>query len=143
MQVSRELDYGMRAMVVLAAHESEILSKRRVASEFRIPVNFLALILPKLVHRGLIESLPGPQGGYRLARPAVTISLYDVAEAVDESFSFNRCRDPERGCDETLTCPITDVWKQLHEQTVAMLREITLKGLATQFVTTSSSSGQA
>ncbi len=133
MHVSRELDYGVRAMLVLAAHENEVVSKRSIAAEYRIPVNFLALILPKLVHEGFVESLPGPKGGYRLAKPARNISLYDVACAVDEEFKLNYCLDPKKGCEMSEKCPVTKVWQKLQENCISQLKQITFDRLAAEY----------
>lgn len=133
MQVSRELDYGVRAMLVLAAHEKDVLSKRRIAEEFEIPVNFLALILPKLVRSGLVESLPGPKGGYRLARPPQRISLFDVACAVDEAFWLNHCLDPAKGCEVSSKCPVRKVWKRIQADSVNALKGVTFDGLVADY----------
>ncbi len=130
MQVSRELDYGVRAVVVLAAHTGSVLSKRRIAEGFSIPVNFLAIILPKLVHAGLVESLPGPRGGYRLARAARLISIYDVIHAVDSNFSLNRCLDERKGCEQKPDCPVTAYWQELQDTVESFLRKVTFEQLA-------------
>ena len=133
MQVSRELDYGVRAMVVLSAHERGVLSKRAIADEFRIPVNFLALILPKLVRRGLVESLPGPKGGYRLARPASRISMFDVIVAIEDHVAFNRCLEKKSGCDLSGRCPVTDIWKKLQCDAMDYLKGVTFDSLSRGF----------
>ncbi|MFA4873857.1 MAG: Rrf2 family transcriptional regulator [bacterium] len=129
MQVSRELDYGMRAMVVLSKHEGTVLSKKTIAGEFGIPVNFLALILPKLVRHGLVESLPGPRGGYRLAMSPSGISLYDVFCAMDQNLTINQCLDPSTGCDMKDQCPVSPVWKELQERSIEYLKGVTFAGL--------------
>jgi Rrf2 family protein len=133
MQVSRELDYGVRAMLVLAAHEKDVLSKRKIAEEFQIPVNFLALILPKLVHSGLVESLPGPRGGYRIAKAAGRISLFDVACAVDEGFKLNHCLDPDKGCEVSVKCPVSKVWKEMQENCIDNLKRVTFETLVRDY----------
>lgn len=133
MQVSRELDYGVRAMLVLAAHEKDIISKRKIAEEFCIPVNFLALILPKLVHSGLVESLPGPKGGYRIAKASNRISLFDVACAVDEEFKINHCLDPGKGCEMSIKCPVSKIWKEMQEGCIERLKNVTFEVLVKDY----------
>ncbi|MFH1829659.1 MAG: Rrf2 family transcriptional regulator [Pseudomonadota bacterium] len=133
MHVSREMDYGVRAMLVLAAHEGDVVSKRTIATEYCIPVNFLALILPKLVHEGFIESLPGPKGGYRLAKPSAKISLYDVACAVDEEFKLSHCLDPKKGCEMSKKCPVSSVWQKLQQECISLLKQVTFDSLAKQY----------
>ena len=125
MQVSREIDYGVRAMVVLASHEDEVLSKRRIAAAFCIPVNFLALILPKLVRAGFVESLPGPHGGYRLAKPRTKISMYDVVRSIGGEMAINHCLDLAQGCELSARCPASHVWRGLQDMAVNYLQGVT------------------
>jgi len=124
MRISREVDYGVRAVVVLAAHEGDIVSKRFISDDFDIPINFLAIILPKLVHEGLVESLLGPKGGYRLARPAKLISLYDVALAVGEKFTLNRCQTIPPSCDQRYHCSVTKHWDNVRNQLETYLKGV-------------------
>lgn len=133
MQVSREVDYGVRAIVVLAAHEGEVLSKRRIADEFGIPINFLAIILPKLVHEGLVESLPGPKGGYKLMPKSSDISIFDVICAIDKCFALNRCLDVGKGCEYIEGCPIRPHWKRIQGDIEEYLRHIKFDKLAEDF----------
>ena len=133
MRISRELDYGVRAIVVLAANEGRVMSKRMIASGFGIPVNFLAIILPKLVQEGIVESLPGPRGGYRLARPASLISMYDVIFAVDRNFALARCLEDKLCCDHRDRCPVMPHLQKVQEGAVKYLKEVTFDKLAKGF----------
>jgi Rrf2 family protein len=130
MQVSREIDYGIRAMVILAMQEDAVLSKRHIATEFCIPVNFLALILPKLVRAGLVESLPGPRGGYRLAKPSEKISMHDVVCAIGGQIVLNRCLGDAHGCELMSRCPATKFWRELQGLTVDYLKGVTFDRIA-------------
>lgn len=129
MQISREIDYGVRAVVVMARHADEVMSKRRIAEAFSIPVNFLAIILPKLVRTGIAESLPGPRGGYRLARPPDRISIYDVVLAINRGFSVNRCDDARRRCSMKPRCPVAPHWDRLQRDMEAYLKGVTFDRL--------------
>jgi len=133
MQVSRELDYGVRAVLVLSVHGGEIISKRKIASELDIPVNFLAIILPKLVHSGIVESLPGPKGGYRLARPSSQISMMDVIGSIDECFAFNRCLDMSKGCKYQDACPVRPHWQHVQTDVESYLRDVSFEKLAIDY----------
>jgi Rrf2 family protein len=77
---------------VYALHAIEYLASRRgggpaaaheIARERGLPGEFLAKTLVPLVRAGLLVSLRGPNGGFRLARPASRITLLEVVEAVD------------------------------------------------------------
>ncbi|MBT3182737.1 MAG: Rrf2 family transcriptional regulator [Deltaproteobacteria bacterium] len=133
MQVCRELDYGVRAVLVLSLHEGEIISKRRIAEEIDIPINFLAIILPKLVHNGLVESIPGPKGGYKLAKKSGEISMMDVVGSIEKSFAFNRCLDESKGCSYGLTCPVKPHWKKVQNDVESYLSDVTFESLARDY----------
>ena len=130
MHVSRELDYAVRAVLVMATHSDEVLSKRRIADEFCIPVNFLAIILPRLVHSGIVESLPGPRGGYRMARAASEISILDIIKAINRGLALNRCDDSQRDpCDHKGRCPVAPHWRKLRENVEEYLQGVTFDSL--------------
>lgn len=130
MQVSRELDYGMRAVLALASQAGEVLSKRRIAEACEIPINFLAIILPKLVRSEIIESLAGPHGGYRLVHSPRHISLFDIVCAVNQGFALNRCGDVRRRCERKAHCPIAPHWEKLQRDMEEALKKITFDRLA-------------
>lgn len=130
MHVSREIDYGVRAVVAMASRPHEVLSKRRIALAYDVPVNFLSIILPKLVHEGIIESLPGPRGGYRLARSPERISLHDIIAAIEPDFTLNRCSRARGGCSRRARCSVAPHWEELQRLLEASLKGITFDRLA-------------
>jgi Rrf2 family protein len=84
LELTKAADYAIRAALALGeAGPDERLSVRRIAAEQAIPARFLPRVMADLVAAGLIEGAPGRTGGYRLTRPASTISLLDVIEAVE------------------------------------------------------------
>ena len=81
MQVlGRESDYALRCLVKLAgADEGQVLSARQIASEDDLPEPLLRKILQKLVKAGIVESVRGSQGGFRLGGlPEQTIRTWRV-----------------------------------------------------------------
>jgi len=65
------------------AREERPIPSHTIADERRIPERFLLKVLKPLVSAQILMSIKGPNGGYRLARPANEISVLDVVEAVD------------------------------------------------------------
>ena len=130
MQVCRELDYGVRAVLMLSASEGEIVSKKRISEHMHIPVNFLAIILPKLVHTGIINSIPGPKGGYQLSRRSSETSIRDVVGAICKSFAFNRCLDDSKGCELMGNCPVKPHWKKVQDMIEEYLSSVKFDQLA-------------
>ncbi|MCP5464045.1 MAG: Rrf2 family transcriptional regulator [Deltaproteobacteria bacterium] len=125
MHLSNEVDYGLRAMIILASNPEELIPSKEISARFRIPYNFLTLILPKLVKAQLVESVQGPKGGYRLKKPANKISFLEVITAIDGPIEFLNCNSDE-GCDLQNFCSMVNVWNKLRDSMTNELSKVTL-----------------
>ena len=84
MKLSRASSYAASAVAHMATRKQDgPVASHIVAKELGIPELFLLKVLKSLVSARILGSLKGPNGGYRLARPAKDISLLDIVEAVD------------------------------------------------------------
>jgi Rrf2 family protein len=90
LELTKRADYAIRAVLALARATgatgstcSEPQSVRRIAAEQHVPAAFLPQVMRDLVRAGLVEGTIGRNGGYRLARPSIEISLLDVVDAVE------------------------------------------------------------
>ncbi len=82
MRLSARVDYALRAAAELAAADAPRTVEQLSAAQ-KIPNKYLESILGELRRGGLLRSQRGPDGGYRLARPAGEISIADVIRALD------------------------------------------------------------
>ena len=131
LQISRRIEYGLRAMVCLAAQpEGRVVPFREIARRMNVPQDFLAKILKQLVTRELAKSTRGARGGYRLARPAREISFLEVIEAVEGPVVVNLCQDGHDGCRLSRGCTLYGVWKRGQERMLDVYRTATLDQLA-------------
>jgi Rrf2 family protein len=97
MKLTRASCYALHAVVFMAAQkQNSPMASHLVAKAQGIPERFLLKVLKPLVSAGVLHSIKGPNGGYRLARPAADVTLLDIVEAVD---------GPVRG-----QAPITDAF---------------------------------
>lgn len=83
MQLKASTDYGMRAILYLAA-QGNTVSSRDIAEEMSIPRDYLIQLAQLLRNSGIIEARPGKHGGYRLAKEPSEISVLDIMNALDE-----------------------------------------------------------
>ncbi len=84
MKLTSATRYALRALTHLARHgDGRLPASAAVAEAEGLPEKFLVKVLLPLVRAGVLESLRGTQGGYRLARPAKGITLREVVQAVD------------------------------------------------------------
>ena len=97
MKLSDGVEWGVHACVVLAVLPPEAaLPAARLAEYHGVPSAYLAKHLQSLARAGVLETVKGPRGGYRLARPAADISILDVVEAIDGDEPAFRCTEIRR-----------------------------------------------
>lgn len=111
LELTKRGDYAVRAMLALARGSGNgLLSARRISAAMDIPVRFLPQVLADLGRAGLVEAMPGRAGGYRLTRPATTISLLDVIEAVEGDSRRQSCVLRGAPCGTDGHCDVHDVF---------------------------------
>jgi Rrf2 family protein len=132
LQISRKIEYGLRAMIFLAAQTSDqVVPFREIARRMDVPQEFLAKIMKTLVGKGYVKSTRGAHGGYTLAMPATEISMLDVIEAVEGPIKVNVCQDStHEGCSLTHSCTMYGVWKLGQARMMEVYRAAKLDKLA-------------
>ena len=123
MQITRQADYALRAMLFLSNQEAnKRASTSQIAKEKQIPPSFLAKIISQLSIAGLIHTSRGARGGVVLARNPEDISLLDVIEAIDGPISLNECTHSPNGCPFGEDCPLHSVWGDAQYELVNKLK---------------------
>src|ERR671925_477403 len=124
MQITRQADYAVRAVLHLAQLKSgERAATSSVAKEQRIPPSFLAKIISQLSIAGLLHTSRGARGGVTLARDPKDITLLEVVEAIDGPIQINECVAEAGVCPFDDNCPIRSVWCEAQDELVARLRQ--------------------
>jgi Rrf2 family protein len=129
-RISAKADYAVRAALELAASDGEPMKGEHIAEAQGIPLKFLENILQELRHADVVRSQRGPEGGYRLARPASEISLGEVIRAVDGPLASVRGEAPEDLDYEGSAAALRDVWVALRANLRGVLDEVTLGQVA-------------
>src|SRR6266849_2752685 len=84
MRLTRASSYALHALVYMAAQKHNRPVPSHIVAQARgIPERFLLKVLKPLVSARVLTSIKGPNGGYKLAKPATDISVLDIIEAVD------------------------------------------------------------
>lgn len=97
MRISQGVEWGLHCAALLATIPPDAaLPTGRLAEFHGVPAAYLAKHLQSMSRAGLLESVPGPRGGYRLGRPAAGITVLDVVEAIDGSQPAFRCTEIRR-----------------------------------------------
>jgi Rrf2 family protein len=124
MQITRQADYAVRAVLYLAQREPGArASTSRIAQEQRIPATFLAKIVSQLAAAGIVRAVRGARGGVTLARPPEHINLLEIVEAIDGPVALNTCTDDAARCPMGSACAVRDVWCEAQADLVKRLAE--------------------
>ena len=84
MRMSEGVEWTVHCCTILAmVPEGHCLSGARLAEYHAVAAPYLAKHLQSLTRAGILESVSGPRGGYRLSRPAAEITMLEVVEAID------------------------------------------------------------
>lgn len=130
LRLSKKADYALMAVKHLALQADRgSASAREIAQHYEIPVELLAKVLQRLVRRGLLASHQGTRGGYLLARPAATISIADVIEAIDGPLTMTACSDDDHRCDQFSLCSVRDPLWRIKDRILAALATCTVADL--------------
>ena len=131
MKLSTRARYGLRAMVDLAKHggDGAPLMMRAIAEQQGLSKRYLDNIFATLRQAGMVRSVRGASGGYRLAREADEIRVDQVVEALEGNLELVHCEEYAMDCTRHSRCATSEVW---HTASVALresLASMTLSDL--------------
>lgn len=135
MRISTKGQYAMEAMLAMAlAGTDEMVSIHQIGEQTALSDSYLEQIFSLLKKAGLVESIRGNKGGYRLAMPAQKITAGSVLRAAEGSLSPVRCtQENEAGCDNQEFCLTQPVWYLLEQTITDTVDNITLAELRTAY----------
>ncbi len=133
MQITRQADYAVRAVLYLARLENtERAATSTVAQKQRIPPSFLAKIISQLSIAGLLHTSRGARGGVTLAREPKDITLLEVIEAIDGPIALNECVGEDGLCPFDDDCALRPVWSEAQNELVKRLKGTSFQQLLEQ-----------
>lgn len=136
-------EYGLHCLLYLVDQAAQGPVSTRDLAEFQgISASLVAKLFTRLQKAGIVESAEGIRGGFRLAKPAGDISVYDVVRALEGDKPLFQCREIRANCvlygdnpPASATrgvCSIHAVMLRAQEQMFDVLRGQTLATLAAE-----------
>ncbi|HVB99277.1 MAG TPA: Rrf2 family transcriptional regulator [Candidatus Dormibacteraeota bacterium] len=127
MRLTQFTDFGMRALVILADREGEVMSTAAIAESLDVSVHHMAKVLQALGAAGFVRSLRGKQGGVTLARPAAAIRVGAVVRALEADQPLVECCRSDGGaCVLTPACRLRSIFIAAEQAFLAHLDRVTL-----------------
>ncbi len=130
MRLSTKGRYAVMAMADLAkrAEGTRAVTLADIARRQDISLAYLEQLFARLRRHGLVKSVRGPGGGYRLARTADETAVADIVTAVDEPLEAVRCGSGPVGCmPGGVRCLTHDLWDDLGRHIHDYLASVTLE----------------
>lgn len=137
MKLSTKSTYGLRAMLSIALEADKgAISTLDISNREGISVTYLEQLLNKLRHKGLVESVRGPKGGYVLSKRPDKITVADIVNSLEENMSTAHCATIHKGtniiCKRESGCVPKLVWVKLAKAISDCLESMTLGDLASE-----------
>lgn len=124
--LSKTAEYALRALVYLGSQDGTA-SANVLAEETKVPRRYLNRVLQDLVAAELVDSRPGPGGGYALAQPAAEITILDAVNAVDPIARITECPLGLKSHQEL--CPLHAELDKAYANTEAAFARVTIHKL--------------
>lgn len=130
MKISTKGRYGLRILLDLAMNDgAEPRMIRSIAESQDISPKYISRLVIALRRAGLVTSIRGARGGYRLARRPRDISLLEVVEVMEGPINLVDCVCDPEACERISICPASPVWQRLNRQIRHLMSELTLQNL--------------
>ena len=131
MKISTRGRYALRFMIDLAQHGTDsYVPLRDVSDRQDISVKYLEQITALLSKFGLLHSIRGPQGGYRLAKTPSEYTVGEILRTTEGNLAPVACLENEvNDCERKDTCPTLKIWSGLAKVINEYLDSITLEQL--------------
>lgn len=91
LKISEAASLGIHSVILLACYKDKLLSTRDIAQTLSASEAHLSKILQRLIKHGFVQSIRGPQGGFRLLKSPQDITLMDIFEAIEGPFQATSC----------------------------------------------------
>lgn len=129
MRLTTKGRYAVTAMLDLALHSTEgPVSLADISNRQEISLSYLEQLFSKLRQNGLVYSVRGPGGGYRLKRPLNEVFVAQIVDAVNESVDATNCGG-KGNCQQGEVCLTHYLWSDLSQQIHDFLSGISLASL--------------
>jgi Rrf2 family transcriptional regulator, nitric oxide-sensitive transcriptional repressor len=127
MQLTVFTDYGLRALMFLAAHPDRLCSVREIAEHYNISYNHLVKVVHRLSQLGYVDSLKGKGGGIKLGPETISRRLGDLVKALEPNMNIVECFNRDTNfCRITNSCQLKHYLLDANSAFLASLNKYTL-----------------
>ena len=129
LRISKLTDYGTVVLAQLARDAGTVSSAAEVSAATGIALPTVSKLLKSLGRAGLVSSVRGANGGYRLARQPHEITAANVIDAIEGPVSITECSSTDSSCDFEPVCNVGSAWQRINVAIRQALDDVTLVDL--------------
>lgn len=130
LHISKLADYGTVVMVYLARRAQSLCNARDIALHTHLSIPTVSKLLKRLTAAGLLTSVRGVSGGYRLQRSASEISVMQIIAALEDQLGLTECSLHPNECSLQHVCHIQGNWRLISQAIETALDSVSLEVLA-------------
>jgi FeS assembly SUF system regulator len=128
-RISRLTDYGTLILVYLTEQDGRLCSASDVAMGTHVALPTVQKLLKLLARTGLVGSVRGSNGGYRLTRSPQEINAAQILDVLEGPIAITECSTDESNCELESLCHVGNAWQKINRALRLALSEITLADL--------------
>lgn len=134
MKLTSKGRYAVTATLYIALQEGQrAVNLSEISDKQKISLSYLEQLFAKLRRHGIVTSVRGPGGGYRLNRSPAEISVGMIIHAVSENIQVTKCLG-KGNCKNGIECLTHHLWQDLSTQISHFLYGISLESLVKQHI---------
>lgn len=129
LRIGKLTDYATVLMAALAQRAQDCVSASRLAEDTRLELPTVAKVLKTLAKAGLVQSIRGVNGGYRLGRLPEQISVADIVRAMEGPIALTECSLEPGLCSHEAQCNLRGNWQRIGLAVESALESLSLADL--------------
>lgn len=130
LRLSKLTDYATVILSYMVTAQADLISCAEISHGTGIALPTVSKILKSLVREGLVESVRGARGGYRLERPAESISVADIVRVLEGPIAVTECSISDHNCEQSPGCRIRGNWTVINLAIQTALESVSVVDLA-------------
>ncbi len=125
-RISKLTDYGTLILVFLTGREGRLCSDSEISTGTHVAQPTTQKLLKVLAKAGLVDSVRGTDGGYRLARDPGLITTAQILDVLEGPVAITECSTENGACELEPICQVGNAWQKINGAIRLALSDITL-----------------
>ena len=130
LKLGKLADYATALMTAMASAPDQVHTAQGLSDRTRVSAPTTAKLLKLLAKGGLVESLRGAHGGYRLSRSPERITVAEIIGAVEGPIAVTECSEDHSSCSMESSCSTRANWRLINRAILQALEAVTLAQMA-------------